>query len=371
MEADHHISGLTNFERRPQHGESWRDCSEGKKPHSPSPSNFFKHYDPPAREVSSESLPLFFPQSCRPSPDVPFPHLNALNQFYFYLVTMASPAFAAPVLLATLGARSAFATSVRPLTSVARPTRALLRMQYDASGSSENENPGDGGAEEEAPSDSFVETGTAVAGAAADAVGSMGTRGPAMTELLSLAAATGRGKYATHAQKSRVEGLVATLEEANPTEGPVETDMIDGEWSLVYASGMGEASAQKRFVGVLARPAIDVRQVRQTLAVDEGRLENEVDVVLFPDVSIVVKTAARLTPVGGERLEVGVEKTTVTGGSLGGRFDLGGISFDVPVEQIYSRIKGTAPETVIDTTYLDETLRISKSKSKLFVYARV
>lgn len=285
-------------------------------------------------------------------------------------------AFAAPFLPATssLAPRSTFVTSVWTAHSrPARASRALLRMQSIGNTDGSDGSGDDGGAEDEAPSDSFVPPGTAasVGSAVADAVGTMGTRGPALTELLSLAAATARGRDATASQKARVEDLVATLEGVNPTEAPVETDMIDGEWTLVYASGMSEPSVQKRALGVVTRPVIEVGQARQVLMVDEGRLENEVDVTLFPDVSVVVKTTARLTPVGGERLEVGVEKTSVTGGSLAGRFDLGGISFDVPVEQIYSRIKGTTPETTIDTTYLDDTFRISRSKSKLFIYTRL
>lgn len=225
-----------------------------------------------------------------------------------------------------------------------------------------------GEAEDEAPSDSWVPPAPAAA-AVADAVGELGVTGPAMRELLAVAAATDRGMYATGAQKARVEEAVAKLEEANPTEAPVETDEIDGEWVLVYASGMGESAGAKA-VGIAARPVVRIGQVRQNLMLDEGRLVSEVDVVLFPEISGVVKTTARVTPVGGERLEVGVEKTTVVGGSVLDRFDLGGISFDVPVEQIYQRIKGTAPEMVLDTTYLDDSLRISRSKNKLFVYTR-
>jgi PAP_fibrillin len=249
-----------------------------------------------------------------------------------------------------------FVTTSRPSTVRAARRPGAPRMQTG------------GDAEDEAPSDSFVPQ---AAAAVADAVGGLGERGPALQELLAVAAATCRGAFASDAQKTVVEDLVARLESANPTEAPVETDGIDGEWVLVYASGMkGERGTGKRVLGLVTRPVVQVGQVRQTLSVDEGRLVSEVDVTLFPEVSGVVKTTARVTPVGGERLEVGVEKTTIIGGSLGGRFDLGGLSFDLPVEQIYSRIKGTSPETVIDTTYLDDKIRISRSKTKLFVYAR-
>lgn len=230
---------------------------------------------------------------------------------------------------------------------------------------------GDGGdAEDEAPSDSFVPPGTAEVAADVLSGGSDAKRGALVGELLAIAASTARGQYATPSQRSRIDELVSQLESMNPTDNPVDTDVIDGDWVLAYAS-------QKLFEGspllaVAARPVLQVGQVRQYISVDEGRIINEVDIIAFPELSAVVKTSARLTPVGGERLEVTAEKTTVTGGSFFDRVDLGGLSFDIPVEQIYSRIKGTAPDSYIDTVFLDKSLRISRSKNgKTFVFARV
>lgn len=285
---------------------------------------------------------------------------------------MKSPAFAAAA--ATTPCPAAAAAAARTaFVCGGRPARAAVAARRRVAGPRMQDG-GDGDAEDEAPSDSFVPqaaaAAAAVGAAAADAVGGLGAAGPKLRDLLGLCAATGRGVFATERQRARVEELVAGLEEVSPTDAPVETDGIDGTWVLAYASGMGGGGAGGKVLGVVTRPVVQIGQVRQVLCVDEGRLVSEVDVVLFPEVSGVVKTTARVTPVGGERLEVGVEKTTVIGGSLGGRFDLGGISFDLPVEQIYSRIKGAAPETVIDTTYLDGTVRISRSKGKLFVYVR-
>jgi hypothetical protein len=231
----------------------------------------------------------------------------------------------------------------------------------------------DGQAEDEAPSDSFVPAGKEAAETLLDKAGDVGGaitgRLALVAELLSVAAVTARGQFATKAQREKVEGIVAKLELENPNDAPVESDLIDGDWVLVYASA--KLFEKSPLLALAVKPVITIGQIRQSIAVDEGRLVNEVDIITFPEVSSVYKTTARLTPVGGERLEVSVEKSTVTGGSFADRFDLGGISFDIPVEQILNRLRGSVPEIFIDTTYLDDTIRISRSKnSKLFVFAR-
>lgn len=223
-------------------------------------------------------------------------------------------------------------------------------------------------AEDEAPSDVAIPPG--------DAVKSMipgmdeAKRTALVAKLLQYAAITDRGQSANDAQVSAVDDIVMSLEEVNPNPLPVETDLIDGEWNLVYTTA--KLFQTNPFLMAAATPLLQIGQVRQRLSVDEGRLSTEVEVIAFPVTSWTVKTTGRITPVGAERLELTVETTNVTGGKIADRIDLGGISFDVPVEQIFSRIRNTSPETYVDTYYLDETLRISRSKQgKLYIYTRL
>jgi hypothetical protein len=281
---------------------------------------------------------------------------------------LSAAAFAAaPASLArpTSFAGRAICTSPTPtraarVTSLRRRVRFGVRMQ-DVEGDS---------AEDQAPSDSFVPAAKNAAQALGQTVEmNLGGRADLVGELLAVAAVTARGQFATRGQREKVEGFVAKLEAENPNEAPVESDLIDGDWVLVYSST--KLLEKSPLLALFIKPVIAIGQIRQSIAVDEGRLVTEVDITSFPEISSVYKSTSRITPVGGERLEVTVEKSTVTGGSIANRFDLGGLSFDIPVEQIYQRLKGSVPELFIDTTYLDDTIRISRGKnSKMFVFAR-
>lgn len=229
---------------------------------------------------------------------------------------------------------------------------------------------GDGGdgAEDEAPSDTYVPAAEALKSVIPGVKASK--RDGLISNLLQFAAATSRGQVASESQMSAIDDIVMALEELNPNPQPVETDLLDGMWTLVYSSA--KLFQSNPLLMAAATPLLQLGQIRQKVAVDDGKLVNEVEVVAFPATSGTIKTTARITPVGGERLELTVETTNITGGKIFDRLDLGGISFDVPVEQIFSRIKNASPETYIDTYYLDDKLRISRSKQgKLYIYTRL
>lgn len=224
------------------------------------------------------------------------------------------------------------------------------------------------GAEDEAPSDTYVPAAEAIKSVVPGAESAK--RDGLISNLLQFAAATSRGQIATESQTSAVDDIVMALEELNPNPQPVETNLIDGTWTLVYSSA--KLFKSNPFLLPAATPLLELGQIRQKITVDDGKLVNEAEVVAFPSTSGTLKTTARITPVGGERLELTLETTNITGGKIFDRLDLGGISFDVPLEQILSRVKNMSPETYIDTYYLDDRLRISRSKQgKLYIYTRL
>lgn len=226
----------------------------------------------------------------------------------------------------------------------------------------------DDGAEEDAPSDTYVPA--SEADDPVTSVAAQSKRTSLTARLLQLAAVTCRGQLATDSQMAAMDDLIMSLEEANPNPHPVETDLIDGLWTLVYTNT--KLFQTNPFLMVAAKPLLDLGQVRQRIAVNDGTLTTEADVIAFPATSGTIKTTARVTPVGSERLEVTVEKTNVTGGKLVNAIDMGGLSFDIPVEQIFSRLRNLSTETYFDTYYLDDNLRISRAKDgKLYIYTRL
>lgn len=253
---------------------------------------------------------------------------------------------------ATSPRRSSFIFKGAQCVRVAKATRRHLVMQDDVS---------------EAPSDTYVPAGE----------GSSGTeeqmsakRTSLIGRMLQLAAVTARGQLATSTQSAAMEDIVMQLEEVNPTGEPVNTDLIDGYWTLVYSNA--RLFQGSPLVALALKPLLQLGQVRQRISVTDGTLVTEGDLTAFPATSGTVKTAARITPVGGDRLEVTVEKTTVTGGKLADAIDLGGLSFDLPVERILSKMRNVSPETYFDTYYLDDKIRVSRSKDgKLYVYTRL
>lgn len=223
-------------------------------------------------------------------------------------------------------------------------------------------------AEDEAPSDIDVPVGDVIE----DMVPGMdeAKRSALTSKLLQYAAITDRGLCATDAQRASVEDIVMSLEDVNPTPRPVESELIDGHWTIAYTTGI--LFKDKPLLKFAVDPVLRVGQAGQKISVDDGKLESIIQVTAFPSLSWTVHTLSRITPVGGERLEVIVEKTRVTADKFANRFDLGGLNFDLPLEKIFSRFENQAKEKYLDTSYLDERLRISRSHNgNLYVFTRI
>jgi hypothetical protein len=57
-----------------------------------------------------------------------------------------------------------------------------------------------------------------------------------LTTLLQISASTGRGEFATAAQKEQASSLIFALELQNPTPEPTNSPLINGRWELLYSS---------------------------------------------------------------------------------------------------------------------------------------
>mmetsp|Transcript_10321 Transcript_10321/g.21702 ORF Transcript_10321/g.21702 Transcript_10321/m.21702 type:complete len:343 (+) Transcript_10321:103-1131(+) len=189
--------------------------------------------------------------------------------------------------------------------------------------------------------------------------------------LLRIAAATDRGQLCSPEQAEEAERVLNSLAAQNPTKNPVDSEMLDGTWELIYSSA--KLFMTNPLLAAAATPVMRVGQVRQEIDVNGGELVTTVEVELVPRVEGIVETKAKLAVLNGERVDVKVAESTVRGGSvMGGLFDMGRVKVDVPVEDILKRTRGTVPEAYFDTIFLDKTLRVARSKAgNLYAFCKL
>jgi len=186
-------------------------------------------------------------------------------------------------------------------------------------------------------------------------------RSDLVQKVLRLAACTSRGRLASSAQNSMMDELVLQLESVNPNMQPMESDLINGEWKLIYFTKAATSSSPLAPLLETQR-LIEFGDITQTIDFDKSLLTQEAKIVGFPGVFGSVVTSAKITPVGPERMEVVLENTQVKGDSLLRRIDLSALDINLPIGDLYQRVRGKSPETYIDTYYVRSTLKCIKTQ---------
>mgnify|MGYP002841288445 CR=1 FL=1 len=231
--------------------------------------------------------------------------------------------------------------------------------------------------------------------------------------LVQLCAKTDRGKSATPEVAAEIESIVASLEAINPTKDPATNkELITGKWSLLYtgasaedaakraelegaigsaltevsgssgnvavdtAAGSSDAAASSdggssmkpmgRTISTFSGSAVDNRGNFQDIDAFKGEVFNRAELALF-GVPLEVKIVASCVPVdpsvtGGQsvRLAVAFRNVNLTLGPLP--------TLTIPLTWIND---GKGPEGWLDTTYLDDDLRLGRGdKGSTFVTVR-
>ncbi len=190
------------------------------------------------------------------------------------------------------------------------------------------------------------------------------------TALLDAIAGTNRGLLASEQQKQAILAAIATLEDLNPTQRPVEaTGLLDGNWRLIYTTS-------KALLNLDRLPFCKLGQIYQYIRVANTSVYNIAEIYGLPYLEGLVSIAAKFEPVSGRRVQVKFNRSIVGWQRL-----LGYNSPENFIQEIEAGNKFTALDTAInsdrqqgwlDITYLDSDLRIGRgNEGSLFVLSKV
>lgn len=181
-------------------------------------------------------------------------------------------------------------------------------------------------------------------------------------ELFLLCGAVDRGFSASTQQRKQVLDTVAALEASATCEEPLEDERLLGDWTLVYTNALDIVSL------ALLRPVAAVAGVYQNVRARDGGKFDVINVVeLEPAVAPVAnlfwgRTCSRLevAAVGTRRadeprkIDITFERGRIRQETFGG--------YEIPASApSLSWPFGASPVGFIETTYLDDELRIARS----------
>jgi hypothetical protein len=235
-----------------------------------------------------------------------------------------------------------------------------------------------------------------------------------MSTLLQIAASTGRGEFATKAQKEQAESLICALEAHNPTPEPANSPMVNGRWGLLYTNtqlfrsspffmagravcSTPEQAKQYDWFCDMHRKALAISSigaVRQVISPTRMVSEFEVQVGAVPFLSDftpfkysggwpvtiegAIVSSADITPsTSGDAWELYMDTVEIKGSNIPGLRQvldqglmLGSRTLGDFLEKNLDSY--TNPRPVFKITYLSKNLRISREQDgKVFVYGKL
>lgn len=224
-------------------------------------------------------------------------------------------------------------------------------------------------------------------------------REDAKRRLRQLVASTKQGKDASDAERMEIFKAMEAIESLNPTAEPADSDLLAGNWSLLYTGASAEDSAKRRAkegaigsavteltgasdaprglgqvlgedddaplplgrrLTTLAGSAVENKGNFQDIDVVNGRVENRAEFALF-GMPAAVRIQGRCERVRSEAARLAVFFEGV---------ELSVSSFSVTLPLTWAN-NGKGPEGWVDTTYLDTDLRCGRGdKGSFFIAAR-
>jgi hypothetical protein len=188
----------------------------------------------------------------------------------------------------------------------------------------------------------------------------------AKTDLLDILATKNRGLTASDNEKQLIDALIVRTEAFNPTPNPVECpELLNGDWRLIYTT-----SSSLLNLGRI--PLSQLGNIYQSIRTDTSSVYNIAEVNSLLYLSSLVSVVAKFTPTNAQRVQVNFVRSIA---GLQKMLDyrspttwIDRLNSGQKLPAIDFPINSTNTDSWLDTTYLDETMRISRgNQGSVFV----
>lgn len=191
----------------------------------------------------------------------------------------------------------------------------------------------------------------------------------AKTQLLKAIAGRNRGLLAQSSDRQIILDAIDHLEDENPTPQPTASNLLAGDWRLIYTT-----SSSLLFIDL--PPLARLGQIYQSVRPATGKLYNIAEVISgFPGLSGLICVGAKFTAVSDKRIDVKFQRWIIglqnlldyqSPGELVEKIESGDrlTALDLPIDE-------QNQDNWLDITYLDEDLRIGRGhRGNLFVLTK-
>jgi hypothetical protein len=190
------------------------------------------------------------------------------------------------------------------------------------------------------------------------------------SNLIDIVAGTNRGLLVNAAQQQAILAAIANLEDFNPTPRPLASNLLEGDWRLLYTTS-------KALLNIDRLPFFQLGQIYQCIRVETNSVYNIAEIYGIPALEGLVSVVAKFTPLSPSRLQVKFQRSIIglqrligytTPGNFVQQIESGHfqnkLAFDFPIQS-------QQQQAWLDITYIDDDLRIARgNEGSVFVLSK-